>query len=81
MITDILLQIDTPVEGQYIPWMLGILAAAVVALFWQLLASKNEQIKDLKDQINTLVPEFKNLSTAVRDLTTELRTRPMRGGR
>lgn len=57
-------------------WLIGILVTLTIpTLFTLLIASYQGQIRDLKDQVNTLLPEVRNLGTAIRDMTATQRAR------
>ncbi len=56
-----------------IEWVVGTLSGAVGVLFYALIGSYRDQIKDLKEANRQLVNEVPNLTQAVRDLTAERR--------
>lgn len=67
---------DGPQGGDILTWILTLVVTITIpTLFGLLVASKNEQIRDQKEQLNTVLPELRNLSAAIRDLSAAQRAR------
>lgn len=61
--------IDTPEPGKEIYWIAGLMAAALVALFWQLLTSKGQQIDDWKIVAKSATAELVKTVDSLRAVT------------